>query len=93
MVAGRVEKIATFGGVEVEEDAWNDCAEMVLVSIWMSDLGKEGEILLRGGERERPTNNLLLQTLLKEIQSIIDLLGQMTEIQPDIERRVRHILD
>lgn len=39
------------------------------------------------------TNHFLLQAPLHEVQPIIDLLGQTPQIQPDVESRIRHILD
>ena len=39
------------------------------------------------------TYDLLLQALLEEVQSIVDLLRQTPQIQPDIERRIRNELD
>ena len=39
------------------------------------------------------TYDLLLQALLEEIQSIVDLLRQTPQIQPDIERRIGNELD
>ena len=39
------------------------------------------------------TYDLLLQALLEEIQSIIDLLRQTPQIQPDIECRIRNELN
>ena len=56
---------------------------------------KRGKAVEMKGERERErrTDDLLLQAFLKEIQAVVDLLGQVAEIQPDVERRVGHILD
>ena len=39
------------------------------------------------------TYDLLLQALLEEIQSIVDLLRQAPQIQPDIKCRIRNELD
>ena len=39
------------------------------------------------------TYDLLLQALLEEIQSIVNSLRQASQIQPDIERRIRNELD
>ena len=43
-------------------------------------------------EDARHDNDLLLETLLEEVQPVVDFLGQMAEVQPDVERRVRHML-
>lgn len=44
-------------------------------------------------EDTRHHNDLLLQTGLEEVQAVRDGLGQTLEVQPQVEGRVRHVLD
>ena len=84
-MAGAVKEVASLGRIEIEEYARYDCARVNP----RPQTPQIDELRCM----HALTYDLLLQALLEEIQSIVDLLRQTPQIQPDIERRIRNEFD
>ena len=82
-MTGAVKEVASLGRIEVEEYARYHCTHVSIQDRQIDELRCVQAL----------TYDLLLQALLEEIQSIIDLLRQTPQIQPDIERRIGNELD
>ena len=84
-MAGAVKQVASLRRIKVKEYARYDCTCQ----------SKKRKIVHSNRFRCKHalTYDLLFQALLEEVQSIVDLFGQTSQVQPNIECRIRNELD